>query len=350
MAVTRHILARVGAAGSGSGRDPSTAIISYSANYVLFCDDPLDGPKVALDYCRNTSDMPWYGKPYSFGNDFDAEAICQKINPQKIVGANMIAVEVGFEPVKGSASAGSEADGQSIDLGVTGNPLNWHDEIELTYTQISTPIYGAYFQGFFPGGIANPLMKTGKYGPLINSAMDPFDPVPEGELDMQVLRISRNVYPYNANIPDMFIGTVNSNHVDITKPAYGFHMEFSPQVGKIKNISASFHITNRIPYYKQTIEVHKNPLGWRLSIVDMGLNRRQMPLGDKKDDGTAISDSDMKDYKPKVTPIRDENNFPILQPVLLNGNGQPLELDKGKDPVYLQYQYYPETDWSAIPW
>ncbi len=349
MAVTEVTLAKLGATGEASASDPSRVLVKYTASYLAKCDSAEDGPKTVLDHFRNAGDLPWFEKPFDFGNDFDGGSVCRTISPMRIGHSDWHSVDCAFEPVDGGFP-GSEADGQGIDLSVTKNPVNWHDEIEISYTQLSAPIYGATFRGFFPGGITNPMLRDGKYGPLVNSAMDPFDPVPEGELDMQILRITRNVFPYDSTIADNYIGTVNRDGVNIIKPAYGFRAYISPTMGKIKNISATFGIVNSIPYYRQTIEVHRNPLGWRLSIIDMGMNRRQMPFGDKKDDGTAISDSDMKDYKPKVTPIRDENNYPILQPILLNGNGQPLELDKNKPPVYLQYEYYSEVDWSAIPW
>ena len=44
--------------------------------------------------------------------------------------------------------------------------------------------------------------------------------------------------------------------------------------------------------------------------------------------------------------IMDPNGMPITEPILLNGNGQPLKL--GDPPVYVTWSIYPEVDFRIL--
>lgn len=352
MTITSTKLLKTGGDATASGNDPSGVNTTYNVLYQAKSNDPLDGPKVVRDHFKNTVGLPWIGDPYQFGNDQDAESICQKISPSRVTGSDIFNVQVTYEPPSGGG--GREPEKVSIEL-ETKPPLLWHDNIEITSTQISVPIRKAILRGY-SRAISSPGVPVGYEGPVVNSAMDPFDPEPEGEIDIDVLRISRNVYPWSDGAVQLYRGTVNIADVLIEKPDYGFTFLIPKQQGKIHQLSGTFEVDleYKVKYYKMVIEVHVNKLGWRLKMTDKGLRRRAY-VGDTTELGVAITAANIDLFKPPLTAIHDLAGDPITVPTLLDGRGAPLTITSPTlptvpPPVIMEWEYYKEIYWTGIPW
>lgn len=352
MAVTEVRLIENGLSGVAQGKTRLDVRNSYSATYFVKCSDPLDGAKVIINYFRLTSGVPFIGDSYNFGNDRDASSVCRKITPSRIdKSGGMWNVRVEFEPLEGE----DQEDNTDAEGNQQSDPLLWHDEINISYTQLSIPVELATFRGSNRNGVNGAAVRfidIGKTTIPMNSALVPFEPGIEMEIDIKVVRITKNVAEYDGNQANEFIGCVNSDQVVINKQAYGYKDSWGPLTAKIKNIDGTFQIANKIPYWKQTVEVHITPIGWRRLLVDRGLERR-LAEGDIIEydaNGTAIqvSPSDQVASFPHRIAIKGPDGYPITSPCLLDGDGQPLDLRK--PPVYLEYQTYFERAFAGFNW
>lgn len=354
MAITAWKILKIGGSGRGTGKNAGGASRAFEAVYQLTSDDPLDEADVALDYFQTTTGLPWFGDPYQVGNGQYAAAECTSINPVRAGMSNFINVTVGWEE-PGGGGGGSEPEKVSIELKPV-SPLFWHDLIETSSTYITIPAYAATFRGYekadgSAASVTNTWLNTttGYRGPIVNSALDPFDPPPEGEVAIDILRITRNVWPWDDATAQTFRNTVNNADVTISKPDYGYTRIIKAFTGRIIDISGSFEVDlqYKIRYWRSTIEVHINPLGWRMTMIDKGL-RRRAKSGDTTDTGIELSSSTVSTTGPHLTHIKDAAGNPITTPVLFDGNGKPLTA--GFNPILMKWEWHTEITWEGIPW
>jgi len=101
--------------------------------------------------------------------------------------------------------------------------------------------------------------------------------------------------------------------------------------------------SNGIGYHDNVLEIEVDKLfTWRLDILDRGYavlnyDKTFPSSGDQSNaDGTPVTDGDVGD-----------DGFENREPVLLDGKGKKLKLDKSEG-VFLRYGVYPEMDWSDI--
>jgi len=346
VAVTASIL-KPSLSGAVTGKSRLTAKRSYTAIYQLSAEQE-DGPGVIIDYFKGSPDHPFIGDRYNLNGYRDNSVRCKSITPRRIdsgVGQWLAAVE--WEPPEGTDDDDTET-GTDINGEDTDNPLEWHDEIDVGYTQLSIPVEQARFKGCNrDGGIRQRItgLDLDTITMPCNSALVPFDPGIEKEIDIKVVRITKNLESYDANFFSNFIGRVNSDKVVINKREYKFRDVWSPLNARIKQISGTFQITNKIPYWKQTVEVHVNPLGWRRLLLDRGVE--ELFRGEQKDyQGNTISNSDER--VGKLQQKQDADGYPITTPVPFDGNGRALA--EGKPAVFLEWQIYEEIPFAPLNW
>lgn len=318
-------------------------------------DNPLDEAKVVQDYFRDTVGLPWVGDPYQFGNGNYTNALCTAVKPARQPGSEVFNVTVDYEEPGGGGE--SQADVDVVEF-KRKPPLLRHDLIETGTQYITVPVREATFRGYFRPGSSDPdpaitnswlNTSTGYRGPVINSALDPYDPEPEAEIPIDILRITRNVAVWDDATARAYKNTVNNAEVVISKPDYGFSKTIPPFQGRIIDITGSFEVDveYRQWYWKTTIEVHVHPLGWRLTMIDKGL-RRRAKSGDTTDTGVVLSSSTISTTGPQLTHIKDAAGTPISTPVLFDGNGKPLTT--GLSPVLMKWEHYTERSWEGVPW
>jgi hypothetical protein len=337
-----------GAGGTATGSDSGDVAISYRSSYRVTCSEGSYDPGEVLRYFKLNADYPWMGRPFKFGNSFDVNAITKTVEANYVENSDgKFIVQCTFAPEKGQEEQqGETPSGQS-----SNDPVRWHDQIDVGFTQISIPVESAIFKGFTKLGISNPAFKAGKSMAIMNSATKPLDPTLEEEIDIKVIRITRNVRYYDGSLISNYQGALNSDPVTIFKPAYGFRERFGIYHGRIKAITAQFAIANGIPYYRHSIELHVFPpgrYGWLRLVLDQGIEELYRE-GDTRPDGSTVSAGDLpRNRNFEIKTVTDEEGLPISTPVRFNGNGKALA--PNEDPVYLIYQTRHLLPFSPIRW
>lgn len=347
MSVQEVRLHFAGASGAATGSDPTKIQDSYTARYFVTCSSPSDSPDIVLAHFRGEYSLPWIGSIFAYGNGGSTSAICKRITANHIPkSAGCYEVEAGFEPIDDPDSGQPPEQRPDVNGKSTDDPLKWAEEISIdSGTILATWEYATFYRAQnAPGGLS-PLLRPGKFMHPMNSAGDLFDPPPDWEVDIDILRFTKYVPEFDGQRFGAFRGAVNTDAVRINKPDYKFKYEFGPLVGRFKLAGCAFGQTNGKKYYRRTCEIHINPFGWRKPLLDRGLNRRAA-AGDRAADGSIISASEVDAWDVPVRPITDVEGFTVSQPVNLDGNGQPLAAHK--DPVYLEYGFYHETPFAGL--
>jgi hypothetical protein len=333
--VTQVKLSSTGCRGKATGKGGSGSdAIEYTGAWYVECDAATDTAKTVLDHFKATSSLPWLGRQFSYSTSIDTEATCNDVSVETIPGGlGKFNVTATFATP--TAEQGKE-EKQDEDGKPTDDPTQWRDEIEISSTQISVPAEYATYIGPQP---ANQFLQPGVVKrDICNSAGVPYDPLPEVELDITIIRISKWDIQWNEALIAPYRGTINNDGFVMNKPDYNFSFPISPFVAKIKEWSGSFQIVNDVKVWKHTIEVHINPLGWRLDILDRGTTITEI------DD-----DPESATYGLAIPKrLRDSSDFPLTEPQKLNGNGQLLPA--GGNPVYLLYAWYREVPYAGINW
>jgi hypothetical protein len=333
VSVTSRILYSTGCSGKATGNVGAPVSLEFTANYQVKAA-PTDTALEVLEYFRGNG--PWIGSPFQYSSAFTTDAICTDVDAQPIQNSGgMFFVTAKFSSPSGGDDENNN-DKKDKDGNKTDDPLQWHDEIDVSTTQVSCPIEYATYLGPNP---ANEFLRPGLIArDPCNSAGVPFDPLPEYELDITVLRITKYTASWDDALIAPYRGTINSDQFVINKPDYNFSMTVPIIQGKIKQWSGNFHFQDKKKYWKQTIELHINPLGWRFPLLDRGTTKTVV------DDNPANATYGFKIPKRLV----DASNIPLTEPQKLDGNGNLLRA--GRDPVYLLYGKYTEVPYANINW
>ena len=233
----------------------------------------------------------------------------------------------------------------------TKDPAQWHDEIEFTFQNTTVVAETGIIRSVYPAGTSSSTFTRQELRHITNSAGVPYNPPLEKEWAIRVLRITKHSRNTGATLADPYINAVNSDAFVINKPIYGFRYPVAPTCAKIKNYSTAFGFENGFKFWKEVIEVHINPNGWRRRIPDIGYHRR-MAYGappDKHDNGENVTfnEANAAGFVP-YTAILCEGGHPITTPIPLNGNGQPK---RQSDPhVYWFWSVEEELPFSGIRW
>jgi hypothetical protein len=342
MAVSEVKLSSTGAGGSVSAGDSKTIILggSYRSRYRVKCDSTSDTPVTVLNHFYRTSSLPYIGRRFKVGNGFDSKSLCRGVDVNYVEGSGgHFIAEARFEPITVDIE-GDTPDGQK-----SRDPFEWHDEIEVTYTQFSQPVEKAKFYGFTSG--ANRYMPAGKELPLTNSARIPLDPPLEEEIDIKIIRITKIARAHDDTGFDKYNGTVNLGDVVINKREYGFRTIIPSRCGKLRIIGGQFQIQNGVKFWRQTAEVHVNPQGWRRQVLDLGLDELYAS-GDTTPSGMAVNATTTNNRGYLYEKIKDEAGYPIGVPVPFNGQGKRNTPSAAA--VYGEWATKKEISWSAIRW
>jgi hypothetical protein len=349
MAITDVTLTQEGTGLSGSGISIEKARRSYTAHYRVTTDNPTTSPKAVEAYFRATKTLPYYGRKWSWSgengaaNDKDVDAVCNKLDVSyQPKSGGLFTVEAGFEPESSDSRQQQGKDGMSDD------PADWMETINIGYTQISVPVEKSVFEGFNPPNIVNPKLIVGQEFPPCSSAMVPYDPPPEKQIHIKVVRLGKWVS--DLNDIDPWQGVINDRDFTIDKmQSYNFKQVVPKWHGLIKHIGGHHEWINDDDWYRREIELWINPLGWVEEYLDKGLHRRAM-AGDPKRNGTneTLSLTDINPGDPISEQLTDNKGYTLTSPVLLDGNGQPLQ--DLKNPVWLKWRHLPQKDLGVFNW
>lgn len=339
--------------------DAFTTKREYTVALTAYCTSKADTETTVAEYLRthlthSSGNLPYLGRSYKLGNWRDTSVYCASLDITRIgnsdgpvgqPGGISFLIVANFKPIEGGGLPPVQK--QDLSGKPSGNPYQWRDEISTSDYTVTIPSETGRFKGAHDGqgnAVNAPTLPLNGITPVMNSALEVFDPPPTREVSVTVLRITKYVSSVFPHLYERYKGAVNLDNVVINKGFYGFLYRFPATTGKIKSINNVFDIANGIPYWKQTLELHVNPLGWNWHIPDRGKN--QLGRAEVVLDGITISNSDVGPagyFKKRILDVRGN---PVEG--LLNGAG--LLLKKGEQPVYLEYQLDTYIPFAGINW
>lgn len=338
MAVTEVKLLSTGASGGVEGTDADNLRVSYSSTYQAKCDSQTDSPTTVLHYFRTHSNLPWPGRTYKFGTGFDTNAICFRVNPSLIENSG------GIYTVACEFKDRDSEDSSPANIEPPDAPERWNPEIEITSGTISMPVEFATFLG--NNGNKSPFMKEGKWLPVTNSALKPFNPTFEEEFSYKIIRFTTNLREYDDAFYNRYQDAINKSEVEINIPRLKFRTYVAKHYGKL-NIGASLNFTSSgVMYWRRTIELLIR--GWDRAVLDRATCELYV-AGDRRPDGTIVSDSDFARGRISLEiPVKDDDD--LTSEGLCNLDGAGKRLKEGQPPVVLGWQAFQEQDFSQIKW
>jgi hypothetical protein len=306
--------------GTTGGRKKNAA--EYTAAYKVDTDSVLDQTATICDHFKNAGNLPYLDSPYVYANDNDPAAVCTGIDPRREAkSATRWIVTLKYEtPSSEDKKNDNNQQGRDSDGKLTNDPLMWADDIDVSFTQITVPVEGATYWGGYKGSTAA-VMKPGMFGPVMNSAFIPFVPPPETSIHIAVVRRSFYHRDFDQDLASTILGKVNSN--DMTFNRLGYKGSWRKTTAKCIEYGGTLEFINGFYVWRNRVEIHISPAGWRRFILDRGLHARAMP-GDADGHGGTISALDLRDGAPSVRRIMDVSGVPISEPVLFDGDGGPL--------------------------
>lgn len=159
---------------------------------------------------------------------------------------------------------------------------------------------------------------------IVNSAGDPFDPPAMRDDSRRSVQIVSN---------EPFVPTWLLSYQDAVNNADIIIDGVTVPAGKAKCQQVSVspeRYRNDIPYRIVTLTLHLSNDNWDLKLLDQGFRER--------------------DDNNKLKQIKNEvDNLEPTAPVLLDGNGKAQTDPTTASAVYLNFEVYPELDFSALP-
>lgn len=342
----------VGVTGEVNGDDPFLIKRSFVASYLVEVSDKTVGPFEIYDFFQQTPTLPWVGRPLSLLNNFNTTAVCKKLSlgTREKGSATIWPMTATFEPPSDDDEKDDSPDGKK-----SKDPLQWHDEIDISYQPITVAVREATFIKA-SNGVVGPRLAPNSIGAVRDSAGMSFLPPPETEEYIKILRITRRqryIFGNTTIVDDISTrleNTVNKSAVNINKSDYGAVFVIPAYRGLLMPFQATFQVTNGIPHWSTTLEVHIHPRSWRPRFLDEGYVGAAILGGPDGRGGTFSNANPIPSMKvtgaADVYSFKDREGRPVLRQ--LNGKGTPKA--EGEPAVYLEYAIKGEADWTGIDW
>tara|TARA_R110000824_G_scaffold37749_3_gene115935 strand:- start:1470 stop:2600 length:1131 start_codon:yes stop_codon:yes gene_type:complete len=348
--------------GWGASEDIGTKT-TFTVVYLVEVDDKNDGAMIVMIADDGITRIPRRFEMYAVGNDSDAFAFVKSKSPTPI-DDKFWHVTVTFGPNEPSGEpGGQQLSGLDDRLIPTDNPLREVIDVSVTVVsatraaergayigQIDLPIGNVdvnddgYFsnEGFWPilQGVekanGDNLGRIINGVPITNSVFTPFDPPPEINYNQMRITAGMNCDQYPGRLAEL-VNSVNDREVTLDAGAgffrFGFGEFFPPYTLRFMGFNTQRRFKNGVPFWRIEIEYLADLLfGWRLDILDRGY--------------CVKSNETVSDGAPSKNNIIDVTGNQISEPVLLDGNGNMLDLETHAA-TYLRYAVYPEIDFGA---
>jgi hypothetical protein len=203
-------------------------------------------------------------------------------------------------------------------------------EIEVSYQSISVPMETARFYGFAEDGLdfgaigmRHPdQMPLNQIMPVTNSALEPYDPPAEIEVQITVVRLSYISFWFNLGTAwDGMTNVVNSGPFTINWPQLGFSISApSRWQAMLKSLGGRFVRSDQGNYWQLNAEILFNPLTWAVRLLDQGYSM----LDDAR--LKKISENPLKTPIIPRTRFRGRDGSAPTGPILLDGTGKPSDI------------------------
>jgi len=313
----------------------------YQATYVVVSDSKTDHALTIQEHFRNQINLPHPDKAtvYAVGGEYDLTALCKKLSCKRVeasVGTWVVTADFGDVQ---NTEKGEDEDGNPTD-----DPIEFALEITHRFTKTRRPVLEAdYIEGFIGDADAT-IRARGNPHAVVNSAFIPYDPPLERDHSNTIVTITGNFDGlFDGEAARRYMHAVNDRRWRIAHGDYFFAAD--AYQSKIQNITPDRMRTNGLSYWRVTFEIETDIFGWRQTILDRGTNRRQC-AGDADGRGGIIANRDPGQAHSAT--IVDDIGYAVTEPVLLDGNGQPIDVCR-QDPVWVTWAIYPELNYRDIP-
>lgn len=324
-------------------------------------NDPLDGPQVILDHLA--ANGPWFGAAYSNGNDYDRWSLVEEIEiPQHATGAaEFWQVNISYKPASGGGGLDPKPR-QGDDGEYYEEPWMWSAEVSTSVQQVSVPVDEArYITGFTH---VPPRVEEDKLIPFTNSTLvEKHDPPLERDDAHMIIKIKSWHLKIDFDFVQIFLNTVNNRKMVFNSPDYegtfpAYTIRFvNFEMTERREILTFGGIRRFMKFYETVAELHYNPHGWRIDVVDRGTMRGALPHEPNGRGGIVTYVTPLGGVA--AAKIVDFDGLPVGTPVLLDGGGQPQDwsvLGVGATrpptvapvPVKISWKIYRETDLSIF--
>ena len=352
MSVTNVALAWAGSTGSETkqGRE-------FTTTYRVETDTHLDQTKTIIDFFRDNASfgglaLPYLDSRYAFANDTDTSALCDSIAPKRAENSQQHwTVEFHYK----TPDEEEEETGETESGDASNNPLDWRPTVDISFVEYTRPVTKAIYRG----GMTNGLLQEGQEYPVVNSAMTILDPPLERAALQQLFRIGKYWFEYpwvakfafravNKEAFSLLVRDPNMIGEDgrPTEDEGALNVSFSPFQCQIASLNGALVKKHGLTVWKLSTEMLVDyEFGFRVDVLDQGLAAKGGD-GDPDGRGGTWAEADIPNGVPHTRQLLDPNGVPITDPVLFNGQGQPLTL--GADPVHITWSIYPEHDFKAF--
>tara|TARA_R110000824_G_scaffold48699_1_gene137277 strand:+ start:3748 stop:4896 length:1149 start_codon:yes stop_codon:yes gene_type:complete len=357
-----------------TGEFAQSGTAGFKVVYLVEVDDPKDGNFIV----STAAGLPRIGDAYNVGSDHSNSIRLKSFSTQPVAGTrNLWQVSANYgsmgEDWKGARRDGT--DGFDDEGKPTDNPLAYAVSMSVSTTRVARDATrGTYLGkvtdanggrgaldnvgGFNDGNVPpqpHNFVKIDADGEITNgraitnSVFRPFDPPPQIEYNRTNVKIKWNQH----NTPNRmltFVNSINSRALTINviyhwDDEFGDndwstgHVSIPRHAGRIMGLSASPSMINGIGYHDCEIEIEIDTLyTWRIDVLDRGYANLELD--------SFFSNAPNKGV-PKTSSDVSVDGFASREPVLLDGNGQALNVAK-YDGVFLRYGVYPELNWGAV--
>jgi len=345
---------------------------SYVVQYVVETDDPTDGVRRVIEHFEDTDSLPFLGDIYQYegpGIVEDAGVALWKIEPVRdLDSATIWNVALHYktpdDPSKengsGVSGGGEDGVGETEDGEPTSDPLLFSGSVSISFQDFTRPVETAvYREGMVSepivtadGGIIQPSEQVyggpDTNGPVVNSAMVPYNPPLERNATRLALKYRKNMEEYPQQLAAQFHRAVNHDAVTFHFKREKLKVALYPYSAQCVSVDGEFVETADKKFWSVTWTILiDDEFGFRERVVDRGLHARAM-YGDPDGRGGTIENE--PSGQARWRRLTDPAGNPISEPVLLNGNGQPLDIPQAGtiDPVYLTYSIYRELPFWMI--
>jgi hypothetical protein len=298
----------------------------------------LDQADTIASALRDNPQWPYPGRFYQIGNEVNQGLLCSGVSCSPEPGKpTMWRLKAKYAPAGDDKNNDQQKPDENGKL--TSDPEKWLPEIEInTAGQSRTVEKANYLKGYV--GTAQGLLNGKKGIRPCNSAFMPFNPPLEQQWSLITFRASRYYKRYSMSDALIYKDSINESDVVVdNKLIYVACYKHWGLVTHYGGVLTSMNVGNQIRFFwKVSVEISINPESWDPYICDMGVDARAI-AGDPDGRGGTISASDLPAGAIEHRRLTDPDGIPVSDPVLFNGDGQPLKPPTG-DPVYGQWQIY----------
>lgn len=330
--------------GTFGAPEPQGAIErSYEAKVRIFASLATDGPAGAYDYI--VANLAALGDTYVFGTDFDTAAYLVSIDPQRVPKSVSPWQWIVTLRWKTKSADDQKEDEEGEDGEKTDDPTRWKPEVKTGSVKVEEAVEDAtYIDGY--GTVTEGLLEDRGDGPVVNSAMQPFDPP-------ATRRRSLTTYTFvtytNAILADLQLrDTVNDDLVQFS--ARDEEFSFPAYTAYLDDITYETVVVNEREYWRRSvILIIDEEKTFRPEYLDRGMHARAKD-GDPNGSGGTYSAVDRPSGAIEFRPITDtETDEPITSPVPFDGEGQPITgASASQASVYGKWRTMRETSWAEL--